>query len=41
MDAKIKGWKIVKTTINGQEYIQSATLKEGPTQDNGRLYNLA
>ena len=30
MDAKIKGWKIVKTTINGQEYIQSATLKEGP-----------
>ena len=30
MDDKIKGWEIVKTTSEGQEYIQSATLKEGP-----------
>lgn len=30
MDTKIKGWKIVNTTAKGQEYIQSATLKEGP-----------
>ena len=30
MDIKTKGWKIVKTTIKGQEYIQSATLREGP-----------
>ena len=30
MNDKIKGWKVVKTTEDGQEYIQSTTLKEGP-----------
>ena len=30
MNDKIKGWKIVKKTQDGQEYIQSTTLKEGP-----------
>ncbi len=30
MNSKINGWKIVHSTQNGQEYIKSATLKEGP-----------
>lgn len=30
MNDKIKGWKIVLVTEKGQEYIKSATLKEGP-----------
>lgn len=30
MNNKIKGWKIVHSTQEGQEYIKSATLKEGP-----------
>ena len=33
MDTKIKGWKIVNTTAKGQEYIQSATLKEGVAKE--------
>lgn len=30
MNNKIKGWKIVHSTKEGQKYIKSATLKEGP-----------
>ena len=30
MDNRFKGWKIVHATENGQEYIKSATLREGP-----------
>lgn len=30
MNDKIRGWKIVRATKDGNEYIQSATLKEGP-----------
>ncbi len=30
MNSNTKGWKIVHSTENGQEYIKSATLKDGP-----------